>query len=334
MSPLTLLIALFALALLFDFFNGFHDGANVVATIIATRAMSARGALVLAALANLAGPFLLGVAVAHTIGTEVVKPHAVGIAVLLAALASACIWDLLTWYLRLPISSSHALIGALLGAALAEVGPASILPHGLWKIALALLLAPVAGLMAGLAVMLVTRRCLRDASPKANLWLSSAQILTATALALSHGTNDAQKTMGVLGLGLMLLGVTPVFAIPWWVIVLCACAMALGTALGGSRLIRTLGLGLYRVRPIHGFSAQLASALVILSASLSGGPVSSSQVVSMAIAGAGAAERRSKVRWHVLGEIALAWVLTLPLCALLAALLYRVSRTLFSWGGG
>jgi PiT family inorganic phosphate transporter len=132
----------------------------------------------------------------------------------------------------------------------------------------------------------------------------------------------------------MLLGVTPIFAIPWWVIVLCAGAIALGTLLGGSRLIRTLGLGLYRVRPIHGFSAQLASALVILSASLSGGPVSSTQVVSMAIAGAGAAERRSKVRWNVLGEIALAWVLTLPLCALLAALLYRVSKLLLALGGG
>ena len=334
MSPLTLLITLFALALLFDFFNGFHDGANVVATIIASRAMSARGALVLAALANLAGPFLLGVAVAHTIGTEVVNPKAIGIAVLLAALASACIWDLLTWYLRLPVSSSHALIGAQLGAALAEVGPAAILPHGLWKIALALLLAPLAGLIGGLVVMGVTRRCLCDANPKVNLWLSRAQILTASALALSHGANDAQKTMGVLGLGLVLLGVTPVFVIPWWVMLLCACAIAMGTALGGSRLIRTLGLGLYRVRPIHGFTAQLASALVIVSASLSGGPVSSTQVVSMAIAGSGAAERRSKVRWNVLGEIAVAWVLTLPLCALLAALLYRVNKLLLTLGGG
>ena len=221
-----------------------------------------------------------------------------------------------------------------LGAALADVGPTAILPQGLWKIALALLLAPLVGLLCGLGVMGVTRRCLRDASPKANLWLARAQIVTATALALSHGANDAQKTMGVLGLGLLLLGVTPVFAIPWWVVVPCACAIALGTALGGSRLIRTLGLGLYRVRPIHGFSAQLASALVILSASLSGGPVSSSQVVSMAIAGAGAAERRSQVRWHVLGEIALAWALTLPLCALLAALLFRLSRVIFFMGGG
>ena len=334
MSPLPLLVALFALALLFDFLNGFHDGANVVATIIASRAMSARGALVLAALANLAGPFLLGVAVAQTIGTEVVKPHAIGIAVLLVALCSACLWDLLTWYLRLPVSSSHALIGALLGAALADVGLSAILPQGLWKIALAMLLAPLAGLAAGLLMMAATRRCLRDASPKANLWLSRAQVLTATALALSHGANDAQKTMGVLALGLLLLGVTPVFAIPWWVIAPCACAMALGTALGGSRLIRTLGLGLYRVRPIHGFSAQLASALVILSASLSGGPVSSSQVVSMAIAGAGAAERSSKVRWNVLGEIALAWVLTMPLCALLASLMYRLGRMFFPLGGG
>lgn len=334
MSPNTLLIALFALALLFDFVNGFHDGANVVATIIATRAMSARGALALAALANLAGPFLLGVAVAHTIGTEVVYRPAIGIAVLLAALASACLWDLATWYLRVPVSSTHALIGGMLGAALAEAGPSAILPHGLWKIGMALLLAPLAGLVAGLAVMLATRWCLRDAGPRANLLLSRAQIATATALAVSNGANDAQKTMGVLGLGMLMLGVTPAFAIPWWVVGLCATSIALGTALGGSRLIRTLGVGLYRVRAIHGFSAQLASAAVIVAASLGGGPVSSSQVVSMAIAGAGAAERRSKVRWNVLGEIALAWVLTLPLCALLAALLYRVTKRLLQLGVG
>lgn len=334
MSPFVLLVTLFVLALLFDFLNGFHDGANVVATIIASRAMSGRGALALTALANLAGPFLLGVAVAHTVGTEVVRPQAIGIAVLLAALASACLWDLATWYLGIPVSSSHALLGGLLGAALMEAGPGAILSTGLWKIGTALLLAPLLGLVAGLLVMLTTRWLLRAASPKANLLLSRAQILTATALALSHGANDAQKTMGLLALGLLLLGYTSSFTVPWWLITLCAGAMALGTALGGSRLIRTLGLGLYRVRPIHGFSAQLASGMVILAASVVGGPVSSTQVTSMAIAGAGAAERRSKVRWAVLGEIALAWLLTLPVCAVLALPVYLVTRALLQMGGG
>jgi PiT family inorganic phosphate transporter len=327
MSPNALLLALFVLALLFDFLNGFHDGANVVATIIASHAMSARGALALTALANLAGPFLLGVAVAQTMGTEVVRPQAITIAVLLAALASACLWDFVTWVCGIPVSSSHALLGGLLGAAVIEAGPEAIQSAGLWKIATALLVAPLLGLCAGLLVMLTTRWLLREASPKANLFLSRAQIVTATALALSHGANDAQKTMGVLALGLLILGFTPTFAIPWWLIALC-------TALGGSRLIRTLGVGLYRVRPIHGFSAQLASGMVILAASVAGGPVSSTQVVSMAIAGAGAAERRSKVRWGVLGDIVFAWVLTLPLCALLAVPLYLGIRAILQQGGG
>lgn len=334
MSPFSLLIALFVLALLFDFLNGFHDGANVVATIIASRAMSARGALALTALANLAGPFLLGVAVAHTIGTEVVRPQAITIAVLLAALASACLWDFVTWYFGIPVSSSHALLGGLLGAAVIEAGPEVIQSAGLWKIAMALLVAPLLGLSAGLVVMLTTRWLLREANPKANLLLSRAQIVTATALALSHGANDAQKTMGVMALGLLILGFTPTFTVPWWLIALCAGSIALGTALGGSRLIRTLGVGLYRVRPIHGFSAQLASGMVILAASVAGGPVSSTQVVSMAIAGAGAAERRSKVRWGVLGDIALAWLLTLPLCALLAVPIYLATRVILEQGGG
>ncbi len=334
MSPFILLVTLFVLALLFDFLNGFHDGANVVATIIASRAMSGRGALALTSLANLAGPFLLGVAVAHTVGTEVVRPQAIGIAVLLAALVSACLWDFVTWYFGIPVSSSHALLGGMLGAALMEAGPGAIQSAGLWKIGAALLLAPLLGLAAGLLVMLATRWLLRAASPKANLLLSRAQIVTATALALSHGANDAQKTMGVLALGLLILGYTPSFTVPWWLITLCASAMALGTALGGSRLIRTLGLGLYRVRPIHGFSAQLASGMVILAASVVGGPVSSTQVTSMAIAGAGAAERRSKVRWAVLGEIALAWLLTLPLCALLALPVYLMTRAILQRGGG
>ena len=334
MSPNALLLALFVLALLFDFLNGFHDGANVVATIIASHAMNARGALALTALANLAGPFLLGVAVAQTIGTEVVRPQAITIAVLLAALASACLWDFVTWVCGIPVSSSHALLGGMLGAALIEAGPEAIQSAGLWKIATALLVAPLLGLCAGLLVMLTTRWLLREASPKANLFLSRAQIVTATALALSHGANDAQKTMGVLALGLLVLGFTPTFAIPWWLIALCAGSIALGTALGGSRLIRTLGVGLYRVRPIHGFSAQLASGMVILAASVAGGPVSSTQVVSMAIAGAGAAERRSKVRWGVLGDIVFAWVLTLPLCALLAVPLYLVTRVILQQGGG
>jgi len=333
MSALTLLLVLLAVALLFDFLNGFHDSANVVATIIASRAMSARGALVLAAAANLAGPFLFGVAVAQTVGAEIVDPRAITIAVVLAALLSASLWDLATWYLGLPVSSSHALVGGIVGAAGAGSGAAAIQVQGLWKVGIALLVSPLLGFVIAVAVMQATRWLLRDATPRANVALSRAQVLTATALALSHGANDAQKTMGVIALGLVTLGFTPAFIVPWWVVAASAGAISLGTAAGGWRIIRTLGARFYRVRPIHAFTSQVASAAVILGASLAGGPVSSTQVVSMTILGAGAAERKSKVRWAVLGELAVAWVLTVPATALLAVPLLRLTDALLRHGG-
>lgn len=334
MSALTLLLVLIAVALLFDFLNGFHDSANVVATIIASRAMSARGALVLAALANLAGPFLLGVAVAETVGAEVVQAQAVSIAVILAALLAASLWNVATWYFGVPVSSSHALLGGIVGAAATGSGFSAIQAQGLWKIAIALLASPLVGFVMALAVMQLTLWLLRNATPKANVALSRAQVLTATALALSHGANDAQKTMGVIAMGLLTLGFTPVFAVPWWVVLLSASAIALGTAVGGWRIIRTLGTRFYRIHPIHGFTSQFASAAVILGASLAGGPVSTTQVVSMAILGAGAAERKSKVRWSVLNDIVVAWALTLPATALLAVPLYYLIDLMLRHGGG
>jgi PiT family inorganic phosphate transporter len=333
MSALTLLLVLLGIALVFDFLNGFHDSANVVATIIASQAMSARGALALAAAGNLAGPFLFGVAVAETVGAEIVAPHAVTIAVVLAALVSASLWDLATWYFGLPVSSSHALVGGIVGAAGAGSGAAAIQAAGLWKVGIALLVSPLLGFVVALAVMQAVRWLLRDATPRANVELSRAQVVTATALALSHGANDAQKTMGVIALGLVTLGFTPAFVVPWWVVVASAGAISLGTAAGGWRIIRTLGARFYRVRPIHAFTSQLASAAVILVASFGGRPVSSTQVVSMAILGAGAAERRSKVRWAVLGDLAVAWVLTVPATALLAVPIFYVADALLRRGG-
>lgn len=334
MSAIALLLILIAVALVFDFLNGFHDSANVVATIIASRAMSARGALILAALANLAGPFLLGVAVAETVGAEVVQVDAVSIAVVLAALLAASSWDLVTWYFGIPVSSSHALIGGIVGAAAAGSGFAAIQAHGLWKIAAALLVSPLLGFVMALAIMQTTLWLLRNATPRANASLSRAQVLTGAALALSHGANDAQKTMGVIALGLLTLGFIPTFYVPWWVVGLSASAIALGTAVGGWRIIRTLGARFYRIRPIHGFTAQLASAMVILGASVAGGPVSTTQVVSLSIVGAGAAERKSKVRWAALNDIVVAWVLTLPATALLAAPLYYLIEPILRSGGG
>lgn len=328
MTPLILLIALLILAVLFDFLNGFHDSANVVATMIASHAMSARGALLLAAAANLAGPFLLGVAVAHTIGAEVIQPSAMTISVVLAALASASLWNIATWYFGIPVSSSHALVGGMLGAAVLEAGTTAVQPLGIMKIAAALLLSPLLAFAVSVIVMQVTRWLLRAATPKANVLLSRAQIATAAALALGNGANDAQKTVGMIALGLLVLGYTPVFAVPWWSIALSASALALGTALGGGRIVRTLGSRFYHIRPIHGFTAQFSSAVVILAASLVGGPVSSTQVVSMTIVGAGAAERKSKVRWAVLSELLGAWVLTIPASALLAMPIFLLIRAM------
>jgi len=334
MSAITLLLVLIAVALLFDFLNGFHDSANVVATIIASRAMSARGALALAALANLAGPFLLGVAVAETVGAEVVQAQAVSISVVLAALLSASAWNLATWYFGIPVSSSHALVGGIVGAAATGSGLAAIQASGLWKIAIALLVSPLAGFVAALAIMQATLWLLRNATPKANVLLSRTQVLTGAALALAHGANDAQKTMGVIAMGLLTLGFLPAFYVPWWVVLLSASAIALGTAVGGWRIIRTLGTRFYRIQPIHGFTSQLASAVVILAASLAGGPVSTTQVVSMSILGAGAAERKSKVRWSVMNDIVAAWLLTLPATALLAMPIYYLIQSMLGNGGG
>ena len=333
MSPIHLLLILIAVALFFDFLNGFHDSANVVATLIASHAMSARGALALAALANLAGPFLLGVAVAQTVGAEVVQTQAVSIAVVLAALLAASLWNLATWYFGIPVSSSHALVGGIVGAAATGSGLSAIQAGGLWKIAIALLVSPLLGFAMALAVMQATLWLLRNATPKANVMLSRAQVLTGAALALSHGANDAQKTMGVIAMGLLTLGFTPVFVVPWWVILLSAAAIAFGTAAGGWRIIRTLGTRFYRIHPIHGFTSQLASAAVILGASIAGGPVSTTQVVSMSILGAGAAERKSKVRWAALNDIAVAWALTLPATALLALPLYYLIEAMLRSGG-
>ena len=259
------ILPLLALALAFDFLNGLHDSSNIVATMIASRALSGRQALVLTAIAEFIGPFLFGVAVATTLGNEVLNLKVITLSVTLAALSASVAWNILTWWLGIPSSSSHALIGGLI-------------------------------------------------------------IVTAVTLALSHGTNDAQKTMGVIAMGLVAAGVLPTFQVPTWVIMISATAIALGTWFGGWRLIRTLGGKFYKVRPVHGFTTQIASAGVILGAAMLGGPVSTTQVVSSAILGVGSAERVSQVRWGVAGQIVAAWLTTIPFAALLAAGLAVILR--------
>lgn len=316
------IIAFIAVALVFDFLNGFHDSANMVATIIASGAMSPRVALLVASVAEFSGPFLFGVAVASTIGSEIIDPRAITIGILLAALASAIVWDILTWYFGIPSSSSHALIGGMLGAAMFGGHLADVHLAGLEKVAVALFLSPIVGLAFGWVLMRLILFLARGASPGVNGLFKRAQIATSFALALSHGTNDAQKTMGIITAALIILGYQSDFTVPVWVIALCALAISLGISTGGWRIIRTLGAGMYRIRPIHGFASQAASAGVILGAALLGGPVSSTQVVSSTIIGVGSAERISKVRWSVAQNIVVAWVITIPATVLLAGLLY------------
>ncbi len=320
------ILVLIALALCFDFLNGFHDSSNIVATMIASRALSGRQALTLVAIAEFIGPFLFGVAVATTIGNEVLANDKIETLVIVAALGAAILWNLLTWWLGFPSSSSHALIGGLIGAAVVENGVAVVKWAGLGKVILALAISPVLGLAAGYLLMKLVLYSARGATPAVNRFFKSSQIVTAVVLALSHGTNDGQKTMGIITLGLVTAGMLPEFKVPLWVVAASATAIALGTYTGGWRLIRTLGGKFFKIRPVHGFTTQIASALVIMGAALLGGPVSTTQVVSSGIMGVGSAERVSKVHWNVAGQILTAWVTTIPISALLAAGLATLLR--------
>lgn len=334
MEPLVLVILAVVLVVVFDFTNGFHDASNMVATIVASRALTPAQAIVLISLFSFLGPLLGGTAVADTIGGFVRLDdleRVAALAVILSGLGAAVIWNLLTWRWAIPSSSSHALVGGLCGAVAAGVG----LDHVAWgfdallagrlvgvaKIGAALLLSPLLGFGLGFVLQRLMLRVLARATPRANRHLRHGQWVTAAALAFSHGTNDAQKGMGILTLVLLTGGVLPSFAVPLWVVVLCASAITLGTLSGGWRIVRTLGFGIYRIRPLHGFDSQLASAGIVLGAGLLGGPVSTTHVVSSSIMGIGAAERPRSVRWGKAREIAATWVVTLPGAAALGAAL-------------
>lgn len=315
-------IALLILALLFDFLNGFHDSSNIVATPIASQAMNPRVALYLSAIAHFIAPFIFGVAVAKTIGEGLLDANALSLTVLVGALIGAVLWNLITWYLGLPSSSTHALLGGLLGAAIVAAGLDAVFLDGLLRIVIALLISPLLGMLVGYLVMRITLRTVRGATPNVNNFFRRSQVVTMIALSLSHGTNDAQKTMGVITLGLVTAGYLDSFLVPDWVIFISAAAIAFGTALGGWRLIRTLGWKIFRIRPIHAFTSQLASSSVIFGAAYLGGPVSTTQVMSSSITGVGAAERVSQVRWTVFRDMAVAWLLTIPASAVIAAVAF------------
>jgi inorganic phosphate transporter, PiT family len=309
-------------AVSFGFLTGFHNSANIVATPIASRAISPKWILLLAALGCFLGPFFFGVAVAETIGTGITDPQNITLTVVIAGTLSAVFWGLFTWWRGIPSSSSHALIGGLVGAVLMAEGTQAIRLDGLIRIGLALLISPLLGLVIGNLFMRITIFLSRGASPNINTLFKRSQLISAFGLALTFGTNDAQKVMGILTLGLVAGGLIPAFVIPSWTILLSALSVSIGVAIGGRNLISTLGFRIVRIRPVHGFVSQLSAGLVVLGASLSGGPVSTTQVISGSIMGAGSAERVSKVRWKVGYQMLVAWVLTVPVSCILAATLY------------
>ena len=319
-----------AAALAFDFTNGFHDTANAVATSISTRAMSPRVAVTVAALLNFVGAFL-SLEVAATIATGIVEADLVTPSIVFAGLIGAIAWNLATWWLGLPSSSSHALIGGVVGSAFAAEGAKAVQGDGIvQKVMLPALVAPVLALVvAGLAILLAYRIVGRQRPGTVSRGFRLGQLLSAGLFSLSHGTNDAQKTMGIIFLALVASGeLAPTAEVPVWVVLSAASAIAAGTYVGGWRIIRTMGSRIIKMDPAQGFAAQTAGAAVILSASHVGFPLSTTHVISGAIMGAGAAKRLSAVRWGVAGNIVTAWVLTLPAAASVGALTFGVVHVL------
>jgi len=327
-----ILIIVVATALAFDFTNGFHDTANVVATAISTRAVSPRVAVAMAAVLNFAGAFI-SLKVAATVGKGIVSStaaHPITTTIVFAGLIGAIAWNLATWYFGLPSSSSHALIGGLVGAAFAAEGSAAVQGDGLLgKVVVPAILAPVlAFAVAGISIIVVYRIVGRLRPGPVNRGFRMGQVASGGLLALSHGTNDAQKTMGIITLALVAHGdiAAKNFSVPDWVVISAASAIALGTFSGGWRIIKTMGSRIIKMDPAQGFSAQGAGAAVILTASHFGYPLSTTHVISGGIMGAGAAKRLSAVRWGVAGNIVGAWILTLPAAASIGALVYGLTR--------
>ncbi len=319
-----LFVAVVAATLGYAFLNGMHDSSGLVAAAISSRSIGPRYALFIASVAEFAGPFLFGTAVAETIGKDLVAPIAISLPVLLVAMLSAIIWNIGTWYVGLPSSSTHALLGGLACAVAMTSGVQALMLGGFVKVLFALFTAPLIGLVAGYLFMRLTQGLTQSASPRVNTFFKNVQILNVIALALSHGTNDGQKSMGVIAMALVAARYETGFAVPIWAIILCAASLTLGVSAGGWRIIRTLGGRIYKLRPVHAFAAQTSSAGVILGAALLGGPVSTTQVVSAAIIGVGSAERVNAVRWQVAGQIVTAWLFTIPASAFVAIVLQSV----------
>jgi len=314
-------LAIVFLAVVFDFSNGLNDSANAIATVISTRVLTPITALGMAVALNFFGAFM-NTEVAETIGKDIVDPSSVTSGVIIIALAVAAVWNLVLTWMGLPISASHALIGGIVGSVLGVQGGYAIHSQGLLKILLSLLLSPALALACSIVLMRGIYLLFRNSTPtRVNRIFGKLQIVSAAFMAYSHGSNDAQKSMGVITMALVAGGYLTTFRVPGWVIFLCALAMAVGTALGGWRVIRTLGIGLMKLKPVHGFAAESSAAMVILGASHFGLPVSTTHVITSTVVGVGASRRFSAVRWSLASKIIVSWVLTLPVCIGAAAII-------------
>jgi len=323
MEVIFLAIFIIVLALVFDFLNGFHDAANAIATIVVTKTLSPFQAVLLAGFANFVGYFVFGVAVAEMIGKGIVNIDFITLPLILAALVGAIIWNIMTWILGLPTSSSHALIGGLIGSALAAFGPSIILIPGVVKVFLFIFIAPFLGMIgAMLFTILVIWISHRFKPSKTNKAFKRLQLISATMYSIGHGTNDAQKTMGVIALVLLSAGISSTFHIDGWVIFACYAAITLGTMCGGWRIVKTMGTSITKIRPMEGFCAESSSAAVLLGTSHFGIPVSTTHVIAGSIMGVGTVEHSRSVRWVTARRILWAWILTIPVTALIAAVAY------------
>ncbi len=334
-----LAIATILIVLIFEYTNGFHDAANIIATVIASRAMTPVQAVLLVAFFEFLGPLLGGTAVANTIGKLITLDdldRELSLTIVLCGLVGAIAWNLLTWWRGIPSSSSHAMVGGLAGVVVVATGADHVawgfgdLLHGelngVTKVIAALILSPIIGFWVGFALHKVMLRLLRGAHPSINRDLRHLQFVTSAGLAFSHGANDAQKSMGILTLVLLLGGFIPTFEVPLWVIIVCSCAITLGILSGGWQIVRTLGFSIYKIRPLHALDSQMTAATVIFSSSLFGAPVSTTHVVASSIMGIGASERPKAVRWNKAFEIATTWLITIPGAALMSICCYLLVR--------
>src|SRR4030067_2701358 len=324
LESLTFVIFVIIVALFFDFVNGFHDAANSIATVVSTRVLPPKYAVIWAAFFNFVAAFTFGVGIAKTIGKGIIKPEIVDINVILGGLIGAIAWDLITWYLGLPTSSSHALVGGFAGAAVAKVGWSALIAKGIIKIGIFIFIAPILGLVLGFSFMVVTLWVFRKFAPGViDKYFRKLQLLSAAAYSLGHGTNDAQKTMGIITILLFSTGhLGPEFYVPTWVILTCHAAIALGTLAGGWRIVKTMGMKITKLKPVGGFCAETAGAITLFGTAIAGIPVSTTHTITGSILGVSSTIRLSAVRWGVARRIIWAWILTIPGSFIIAFLSY------------